>query len=44
MAMPSLRVGLTVILNLMAIMKMPYSVLAKSENERNDLQMMRITE
>ena len=44
MAMPSLRVGLTVILNLMVIMKMPYSVLAKSENERNDLQMMRITE
>ena len=44
MAMPSLRVGLMVILNLMAIMKMPYSVLGKSENERNDLQMMRITE
>jgi hypothetical protein len=33
-----------VILNLMAIMKMPYLVLAKNGNGRNDLQMTRIIE
>ena len=44
MDMPIHRVGPTVILNLMVIMKMPYLVLVKSENGRNDLQMMKITE
>lgn len=44
MDMPILRVGPTVIPNLMVTMKMPYLVLVKSENGRNDLQMMKIIE
>ena len=44
MDMPIHRVGRTVILNLMVTMKMPYLVLVKSGNGRNDLQMMKITE
>ena len=42
--MPILRVGPTVIQNLMVIMKTHYLVLAKNENERNVLPMMKITE